>query len=90
LSIFLIPPIKGHFGGIFCILSIENDCANVVKLLEENKIHLEKYRFDTYDRPTFIRYDHQMEIKGFEVKAVFYKSPETGEIFLNDAWVVTK
>jgi hypothetical protein len=31
-----------------------------------------------------------MQINGYEVKAVFNKNPGTGEIFLNDAWVVTK
>lgn len=70
--------------------NIEEDCKKVVKLLEDNRISLEKYRKNTTIRPEFTRYDHQMQINGFEVKAVFNKNPETGEIFLNDAWVVTK
>lgn len=68
----------------------EMDCRSVVILLEENNIFLEKYRKNTVVRPEFTRYDHQMEIGGFEVKAIFNKNPESGEIFLNDAWVVTK
>jgi tetratricopeptide (TPR) repeat protein len=70
--------------------NIEEDCKKVVKLLEDNKISMEKYRKNTTIRPEFTRYDHQMQINGFEVKAVFNKNPETGEIFLNDAWIVTK
>lgn len=36
------------------------------------------------------RYNHQMEINGYEVKAIFNKNLETGEMFLNDAWIITK
>ncbi len=70
--------------------NVEEDCKNVIKLLEDNSIHLEKYRKNTTIRPEFIRYDHKMEINGLEVKAIFNKNPETGEISLSNAWVVTK
>lgn len=66
------------------------DCNNVVKLLEKNKIYMEKYRKATITRPEFIRYDHQMKVNGYDVYAIFNKNPETGEVFLNDAWVITK
>lgn len=68
----------------------EEDCKNVVRLLEDNKIFLEKYRVSTRNHYKFTQYDHQMQINGYEVKAVFSKNLETSEIFLNDAWVMTK
>lgn len=71
--------------------NIEEDCKKVVKLLEENKIFLEKYRLEpSRNYKNFIRYDHQMKINGHEVKVIFNKNLEIGEIFLNDAWVITK
>ncbi|WP_068470554.1 hypothetical protein [Candidatus Protochlamydia phocaeensis] len=71
--------------------NVEMDCKNVIKLLEDNQIFLEKYRLEPgRNYKNFIRYDHQMKINGHEVKAVFNKNLETGELFLNDAWVITK
>lgn len=70
--------------------NIEEDCGKVVELLEKNKIFLEKYRKTTITRPDFIQYDHMLRIKDHEIVAVFYKNPETGEVFLSNAWVVTK
>lgn len=71
--------------------NVEEDCKKVIKLLEENQIFLEKYRLrQVQDFQNFIRYDHQMVINGHEVRAVFNKNLETGEIFLNDAWLITK
>lgn len=69
--------------------NVEEDCKNVVKMLESNKIMLEKYRKQTINNKNFIRYNHEMKINGYEIRAVFNKNPETGEIFLNDAWVIT-
>ncbi len=72
---------------------IEADCSKLVKFLEGNEIHLKKYRLEPIDGEiykNFIRYDHQATIQGFEVVAIFNESIETGEIFLNDAWVIAK
>jgi tetratricopeptide (TPR) repeat protein len=71
--------------------NVEEDCKKVIKLLEDNQIVLEKYRVkptETFEK--FVRYNHQMEINGHEVKAIFNKNIETGEMFLNDTWVITK
>lgn len=71
--------------------NIEVDCKNVIKLLEEHQIHLEKYRLEpARNYHNLISYDHQMKINGYDVKAIFNKNIETGEVFLNNAWVVTK
>lgn len=71
--------------------NLEEDCKNVIKLLEDNQIFLEKYRLkstETFEK--FVRYNHEMTINGHEVKAIFNKNLETGEMFLNDAWVIIK
>lgn len=71
--------------------NVEEDFKKVVKLLEDNQIFLEKHRLnptETFEK--LVRYNHQMKINGLEVKAIFNKNLETGEIFLNDAWVITK
>ncbi len=39
-------------------------------------------------KKTISTLSHEMQINGFNVKAVFNKNIETGEIFLNDAWVI--
>jgi tetratricopeptide (TPR) repeat protein len=70
--------------------NIEEDCKNVVKLLEDHQIFLEKYRVKSRNIENFIRYDHKMQINGYEVNAIFNHNIETGQIFLNDAWVITK
>lgn len=71
--------------------NVEEDCKNVVKLLEEHQIFLEKYRFRPAENfENIARYTHQMEINDFQIKAIFNKNLETGEMFLNDAWVMTK
>lgn len=73
------------------INNVEEDCKKVLKLLEDNKIFLEKYRIETIEvRKGFIRYDHRIQINEYEVEAFFTKNLETGEIFLNNAWVVTR
>lgn len=36
----------------------------------------------------FMRVEHQMTIDNYQVRAIFNKNLETGEFFLNDAWVV--
>jgi tetratricopeptide (TPR) repeat protein len=70
---------------------IEEDCKKVVKLLEDNQIFLEKYRLGPIRKfEDFIRYDQQMTINGYEVRAIFNEYLETEEIFLNDAWIITK
>lgn len=70
---------------------VEEDCKNVIKLLEENQIFLEKYRVKPIESfGKFIRYNHQMKINGYQVKAAFNVNLENGEMFLNDAWVITK
>lgn len=71
--------------------NFENDLKNVIKILEDNQIFLEKFRLkkaEEFDK--YIRYTHQTKINGHEVKAIFNKNLETGEMFLNDAWVITK
>lgn len=68
--------------------NIEEDCKKVIKLMEDNQIFLEKYRLERGRHyKNSIRYDHQMTINGFEVKANFNKNLVSEEIFLNDAWV---
>lgn len=62
----------------------------MIKLLEDNQIFLEKYRLEPIEIfENFARYDHQMNINGYEIMAIFNKNLETGELFLNDAWVMT-
>lgn len=71
--------------------NVEEDCKTVIKLLEDNQIFLEKYRLkstETFEK--LIRYNHEMTINGHKVKAIFNKNLETGEMFLNDAWVIIK
>lgn len=73
--------------------NVEEDCEKVIRLLEDNQIFLKKYRLDPIDGQiyqNFVRYDHQMTINGYEIVAIFNEYLETGEIFLNDAWVITK
>lgn len=71
--------------------NIEEDFKKVIYLLEENKIFLEKHRIEpTKNFKSFIRYEHQMKINEYNVKIVFNKNLETGEVFLNDAWVITQ
>lgn len=71
--------------------NLETDFKKVVKLLEENKVFLEKYREKIIEyNKNFLRYDHKKRINGFEVQVIFNKNLETGEMFLNDAWVITK
>jgi RHS repeat-associated protein len=70
--------------------NIETDCEAVIKLLKDNKIYLEKYRQDVSYDFDFPRYEHQMNINGLDVKAFFNHNPETGKIFLNNAWIITK
>lgn len=71
--------------------NFEEDCGRVVKLLEDNKIYRKKYRLEPVQNyKGFVRYEQQMTINGHEVKAIFNKNLETGDIFLNDAWVITQ
>src|SRR5262249_21717655 len=82
-----------HAWDKLIILSgdVELDSQKVLTLLEENKIYLEKYRVDkTETYKSYIRYEHQMKINEYEVKAIFNKNLETGDLFLNDAWVKLK
>ena len=69
---------------------LNEDYKKLMKLLEDNQILLEKYRVDSKVYKKTIRYEHQMKINEHEVKAIFNKNPETNELFLNDAWVITK
>lgn len=71
--------------------NLEEDWKKVLTLLEENKIFLEKYRIKppkTFEK--FARYEHEMTINGHQVKAIFNKNFEKGEMSLNDAWVIPK
>jgi RHS repeat-associated protein len=69
----------------------EQDCKRVIKLLEDNRIFSKKYRLDPVEEfGEYVRYNHQMNIQGYEVKAIFNENVKTGQIFLNDAWVITK
>lgn len=71
--------------------NVEQDCKRVLQLLEDNHILLEKHRLEpTRNYKNIIRYDHQMKINGYQVLAIFNKNLETGEVFLNNAWVITK
>lgn len=70
--------------------NLEEDCKKVLNILEVNQINLEKYRLGPVRKfADYIRYDHQMTINGFQIRAIFNKYVETGEMFLNDAWVIT-
>lgn len=70
--------------------NVEEDCKKVITLLEDNQIFLEKYRVDVKTFEKAVRYEHEMKINGHGVKAIFNKNLETGDLFLNDAWVITK
>lgn len=70
--------------------NVEEDCKNVIKLLEDNQIFLEKYRLEPSRKiNNLIRHEHQININGHEVQAIFNQNLKTGELFLNDAWVIT-
>lgn len=70
--------------------NVEEDCKNVIKLLEDNQIFLEKYRLEPSRKiNNFMRHEHQININGHEVQAIFNQNLKTGELFLNDAWVIT-
>ncbi len=71
--------------------NIEEDCKNVVKLLEEHKIFALKYRIKTEEPfKGCMVYTHVIKIKEYEVKAMFYGSLEESEKYLSNAWVVVK
>ena len=69
---------------------IEEDCKNVVKILEDNQIFQEKYRIKSIPFQKINRYEYKMRVNGYEVEAIFNENIETGMIFLNSAWVVIK
>ena len=70
--------------------NLKDDFRNVIRILEDNQIFLEKYRVDLKTFEKSIRYEHEIKINGHRVKAIFNKNLETGELFLNDAWVITQ
>lgn len=73
---------------IKCSGNIETDFKNVVKLLEENQILLQKKYDVTNVKPNIFRVDYTIVINNHTVMADFTKYGENGTVFLNNAWVV--
>lgn len=70
---------------------VEDDFRNVVRLLENEGVISSQYSKQTIDiAKGIVRREHQKTINNYNIRVVFNEYPETGEIFLNDAWVVTK
>ncbi len=75
--------------------NIEEDFKKVLNFLEEKKIIdtaniIGKPRKFPLDNPRIIRVDYKKIINGQEVRTILETYLESGEIFLNDAWVVTE
>lgn len=72
--------------------NIEEDFKKVILLLEENSILSEEcfLRARTFAEGKIIRSDYQKIINGHKVEVTFETYVETNQIFLQDAWVVTK
>jgi len=77
--------------------NVQVDFQAVKQFLEENKIcrtkNLERAPrvFSANGQgstPTHCRVDYKMEIQGKTVRAVFIQDLETGEVVLNDAWII--
>lgn len=64
-------------------------------LLEENSIFNKKFLCKDPvgfppNNPKVVRLDHKMLINNHEVYAVFESYIETAELYLKDAWVITR
>jgi hypothetical protein len=70
---------------------LEKDFQAVLNLLNEHAVASHKYSIKTRDVATgIIRRDHQKVIMNQSVGVTFAEYIETGEIFLINAWVVTR
>jgi tetratricopeptide (TPR) repeat protein len=75
--------------------NMEIDFQRVVRLLEEHHILNPANIKSTpkkfpMNNPVIIRTDYEMIIHGHKIEAFFDTCIETGELFFNDAWIVTK
>lgn len=71
--------------------NVEEDFKAVLILLEEQGILSHQYSKKTLQvADGVIRREHEKIILNKNVKVIFNEYSNTGEIFLNDAWVVTK
>lgn len=72
--------------------SVEEDFKNVTILLENNSILADKYLIisEKFADGKIIRADYKMVINGEEIMAIFEKYVETNQVYLKDAWVMTK
>ena len=89
----VIPHVMQHKHGWDKIIkltgNIEEDFKKIIKLLEDNKIHLEEFRSKTIQINSKIaRLEQEIKIGENRIKAIFIEYTESGELFLNDAWVV--
>jgi phosphate-selective porin len=68
------------------------DFKKIKNLLKDNGILSEKnfLRSKKFAQDKIIRSDYKMKINECEVQAVFETYVETNEVFLKDAWVITK
>ncbi len=70
--------------------NVEEDFRKVVSLLEEQSVHSEKFLKQTEKvAESILRKEYEIAIGKEHIKAVFNEYIN-GEIFLNDAWVITK
>lgn len=71
--------------------SQEEDFRTVIAMLEKSGIMNDACRVNMVARgKQFFQIEHEMVIEGYKVRAVFIKDSLSGEMLLNDAWVVTR
>ncbi len=72
--------------------NLEEDFKKVALLLEESGILSEKYLLESekFSHGKIIRTDYKKMVNGHEIRATFETYVESNQIFLKDAWVITK
>jgi len=75
--------------------NIQDDFKKVLSLLEDHGIVNEKYiagdslYFPSSSHPKIVRTTYKKIVNGYEVEAVFERYIESGEVYLQNAWVKT-
>ena len=71
--------------------NVEEDFKTVLILLEEQGVTSHQYSTKTINvADGVLRREHEKIILNQNVKIIFNEYVHTGEVFLNDAWVVTE
>lgn len=83
-----LPPFKQTLKTVY-IPKHKTDFAKENKIMDIVNVKSEPRKFPMVN-PRILRSDYQKMINGQKVEAVFESNLESGEIFLKDAWVITK